>query len=121
MNSSMEKSFFLIEDEALIRMMLVDMIEELGYRVALEAGSVDEALPIARDAAFDIAILDINLGGSNSTPVAEVIAGRGIPFLYASGYVEGGMPDTFKDRVLLRKPFQMDELAKAIEVALSKP
>jgi CheY-like chemotaxis protein len=109
------KSFFLVEDEALIRMMLVDMIEELGHEVVVEAGSLAEALPLARDAAFDVAILDINLGGGlNSAPIAEVLAKREIPFIYASGYGADGVPDGFKARPVLRKPFQLDELDQRI-------
>jgi DNA-binding response OmpR family regulator len=65
------RSFFLVEDEALIRMMLVDMLEELGHAVVAEAGRIEDALRLAHDPGFDIAILDINLGGPTSTPVAE--------------------------------------------------
>lgn len=114
------RSFFLVEDEALIRMMLIDMLEELGHSVVAEAASVDEALPLARDSAFDIAILDINLAGSNSAPIAEIIAERHIPFLYASGYAENGLPTAFNDRLLLRKPFQIDQLEKAIRLAMNE-
>ena len=109
------KTFFLVEDEVLIRMMLVDMIEELGHDVVAEAGSVGEALPLASDAAFDVAILDINLGsGMNSSPIAEVIEKRGIPFVYASGYGADGVPDAFKGRPVLRKPFHLEELDREI-------
>lgn len=110
-----KKSFFLVEDEALIRMMLVDMIQELGHTVVAEAGSLDVAIPLAREATFDIAILDINLAGSISAPIAKIIADRGIPFLFASGYVEGGIPEAFRDRPLLRKPFPMEDLNRAIQ------
>jgi CheY-like chemotaxis protein len=112
------KSFLLVEDEALIRMMLADMLEELGHRVTAEAGSLAEALSLARDAAFDIAILDINLAGSVSVPAAEVIAERGIPFLFASGYSEAGVPRALGDRPMLRKPFQLKELQGAIRALL---
>ena len=54
---------FLVEDEALIRLMLAEMIEELGHRIVAEAGSIESALPLAETAAFDIAILDMNIGG----------------------------------------------------------
>lgn len=92
------KSFFLVEDEVLIRMMLVDMIEELGHSVVAEAGSLAEALPLARDAVFDIAILDINLGGgTTSAAIADVVAKREILLFYASRYGSIGAPYAFKE------------------------
>jgi CheY-like chemotaxis protein len=58
-------SIFLVEDEGLIRLLLADMIEELGHRVVAEAGNIQEALVLAETAVFDLAILDINIGGSS--------------------------------------------------------
>ena len=69
-----QASVLLVEDEALIRMMLVDMIEELGHRVVAEAGSVVEGKSLAEIAKFDIAVLDINIAGLSIQPVAETIA-----------------------------------------------
>jgi CheY-like chemotaxis protein len=80
-------AFFLVEDEALLRMMTADMLEELGYRVVAEAGTVRAAEPLARTVEFDLAILDINVGGTNIAPIAEILAARGLPFIFVSGYV----------------------------------
>jgi DNA-binding response OmpR family regulator len=114
------RSFLLVEDEALIRMMLVDMLEELGHAVVAEAGGIQDALRLAHDPSFEIAILDINLGGPTSAPVAEILAKRAVPFVFASGYGEGGVPEGFKNRPMLRKPFQMDDLDRAIRAALAE-
>jgi CheY-like chemotaxis protein len=65
---------FLVEDEAMIRMMVVDMIEELGHVVAAEAGQIDQALELAQSADFDLAILDVNVNGKIITSVAELIS-----------------------------------------------
>ena len=117
-SSATTRKFLLVEDETLIRMMLVGMIEELRHDAVAEAGSLGEALPLAREAPFDVAILDINLGGgANSAPVADVIAKRAIPFIYASGYGADGVPDGFKDWPVLRKPFNLDELDREIRLA----
>jgi DNA-binding NtrC family response regulator len=76
---------------------------------------------MAPHAPFDVAILDFNLGsGSDSTPVAQIIAGRRLPFLFASGYVSSVVPEAFKDRPMLRKPFQVDQLDRAIRQALTQ-
>jgi CheY-like chemotaxis protein len=86
-------SVLLIEDEALIRMMLVEMIEEAGHSVVAEAGNVTKGAVLATDAEFDLAILDINLGGDTIEPIASAIAGRGKPFFFVSGYGSSGVPD----------------------------
>jgi CheY-like chemotaxis protein len=85
-------SVFLVEDEVLIRMMISEMINELGHRVVAEAGSVAEAAPIAASAEFDLAILDINLKGDSVLPVVRMIEARRLPFLFASGYGATGLP-----------------------------
>jgi CheY-like chemotaxis protein len=115
----MTKAFLLVEDEMLIRMMVADMIEELGHVVAAEAGTIDKAMSYAATSAFDIAILDVNLDGSEVTPVAEILAKRRIPFLFASGYGSGGIPQSFSDRPVLRKPFQLEQLERTVRSLLS--
>ena len=66
-------SVFLVEDEVMIRMMVADMLEELGYSVAAEAGEIGEAVRLAQSTEFDLAILDVNVNGKVITPVAELI------------------------------------------------
>ncbi len=73
-------SIILVEDEALIRMMLADMIEELGHRVVAEAGNIQVGQALAQAAIFFLAVLDINIAGYSIRPVAEIIDGRGLPF-----------------------------------------
>ena len=72
-------SVFLVEDETLIRMMIAGMAEELGHTVVAEAGNIKDALTLARNANFEIAVLDINVGGERIEPVAEIVAGRDLP------------------------------------------
>jgi CheY-like chemotaxis protein len=77
---------FLVEDEAMIRMMVVDMLEELGHSIAAEAGHLDKALGLAQSTEFDVAILDVHLDGKLITPVAGLVADRGLPiFLQPPG------------------------------------
>ena len=66
-------SVFLVEDEVMIRMMVADMLDELGYSVAAEAGEINEAIKLAQSTEFDIAILDVNVNGKMISPVAELI------------------------------------------------
>ena len=113
------KSVFLVEDEALIRMMIVEMLEELGHRVVAEAGSIKTAEPLARTSEFDLAVFDINIGGFNISPIAEIVAARGLPFIFVTGYGPAGRPVLFEDKPVLRKPFLISDFATFINSALS--
>ncbi|WP_438274574.1 response regulator [Nitrobacter sp.] len=113
-------SVFLVEDEVMIRMMVADMLEELGYSIAAESGDIEQALMLAQTADFDIAILDVNVNGKLISPVAEVIEGRNRPFIFATGYGMQGLPPEYRDRPALQKPFQMENLAVMIESALNR-
>jgi CheY-like chemotaxis protein len=113
-------SIFVVEDEALIRMMVIEMLEELGHRVVAEAGSVQAAAPLARTCIFDLAVFDINVAGSDISPIAEIVAARGLPFVFISGYGPAGLPTLFSDKPVLRKPFLVSEFAALINSTLKK-
>ncbi|WP_439365287.1 response regulator [Bradyrhizobium sp. DASA03005] len=101
-------------------MMLADMIEEAGHSVVAEAGDVKRGAALARDAEFDLAILDINIGGDTIEPIASAIADRGKPFFFISGYGSSGVPDAFRGTAVVRKPCLLAELQSAIDTALSQ-
>ncbi len=104
-----------VEDEYLIRMLLEDMLTDLGYEIAGAVGTIAEAMELAAKADFDLAILDVNLDGKEIYPVAEVLAGRGLPFVFVSGYGEGSLAEPFKGRPSLQKPFQAEQLKTTVE------
>ena len=99
-----------IEDEVLIGMLLEDMLTDLGYVIVGTASRLEEASGLARTVNCDLAILDVNLNGKESYPVAEILAARGIPFMFATGYGERGMPPAYQNRPTLQKPFQLETL-----------
>src|ERR1700761_2716394 len=103
-NTTARKSVFLVEDEVMIRMMVSDMLEELGYSVAAEAGDIEEAVRLVQCTNFDIAILDVNVNGKVISPVAEAVELRNRPFVFATGYGVQGLPEKFRDRPALQKP-----------------
>ena len=111
-------SVFLVEDEVMIRMMVADMLEELGYRVVAEAGEINEAIRLAQSAEFDLAILDVNVNGKVISPVAELLKARNRPFIFATGYGAAGVPEEFRDCPALQKPFQVEALSSAIDALL---
>lgn len=107
-------SVLLVEDESLIRMMVADMLAELGHTVAGEAGDVANGLTLASAPGLDAAILDVQLGRESSAPIAEALQSRGIPFAFATGYAADGVPPDFNDRPVLQKPFPIDELERCL-------
>ena len=109
----------IVEDEMLVAMNIEDMLLERGHEVAGIAGRLEPALALARDGAFDVAMLDVNLAGDRSFPVADLLIARGIPFLFATGYGLGGIDDKYRDRPVLQKPFRAAELAAAVEALAS--
>ena len=115
--SAGRKRVLVIEDELMIRMLLQDMLDDLGHTLAGEAGRIDEAVRLAKQAEFDIAILDVNLNGEPISPVVEVLVERGLPFVFATGYGQRGVPEAYRRTPTLQKPFQADALAKALAAA----
>lgn len=107
-----------VEDEILIGMLLEDMLDDLGFQVAASASRFDDAARLARESEIDLAILDVNLNGQEVYPVADILAARGIPFLFATGYGERGLPDPHQHRPTLQKPFQQDALERQLSTLL---
>jgi len=99
----------------LLAMNIEDMLLELGHEVAAIVGQLEPALALAREAAFDVAMLDVNLGGDRSFPVADLLIERGIPFFFATGYGRDGIDEAYRDRLVLQKPFRALDLLAAID------
>jgi CheY-like chemotaxis protein len=104
-----------VEDESLIAMLVEDGLETLGYEVVGPVGTVDAALRIVEQTPFDLALLDINLGGKQSFPIAEALESRGIPYVFLTGYDRSSLPLAFQHRFGLQKPFRMSALQQALE------
>jgi CheY-like chemotaxis protein len=103
-----------VEDDVMIRVVLADMPCELGYTVAAEAASIDEALEATRKTDFDFAILDADLKGRSVSPVADALVARDIRFVFITGYGDHGL-SAYRNRPTLRKPFQIDTLKRALQ------
>lgn len=110
----------LVEDEALIAMMIEDMLGDIDIEVVRTAASLDEAVAAAH-LPIDCALLDINLKGERSFPAAEILRSKGIPFLFLTGYGEQGTQGTGFDAPVLQKPFTADDLGQALAKILPAP
>ena len=108
-----------VEDEAIVAMLLEDMLEELGCKVVDWAGTVPAALSLAMTAEMDGALLDVNVGGTMVYPVADALAARGVPFVFVTGYGPGhAAAGRFPHVPVLKKPFEQVQLERVIRDAV---
>ena len=98
----------------LVAMNIEDMLLELGHEVAGLASRLGPALALARESRFDAAMLDVNLAGEPSFPVADLLIDRGVPFLFATGYGRQGIEEKYRGYPMLQKPFRAVELGEAL-------
>jgi CheY-like chemotaxis protein len=112
------KRILLVEDEALVAMLLEDMVLSLGAVVIGPESQLDIAIHIAETDVLDAAILDINLGGRRSYGVADALRLRGIPFAFATGYGEHGVDPAHRGVPVLMKPYTEDDVARALDLLL---
>jgi CheY-like chemotaxis protein len=110
-----------VEDESMIRMLLEGMLSDIGYTMTAEAGALDEAMALAKQEEFDVAILDVNLHSEPITPVAEILTQRGLPFVFATGADLRGVPEAYRAHPMLQKPFRVEDLERALQAAVPKP
>lgn len=111
-----------VDDETLVAMLLEDMLGDLGCTVVGSASRVGQALEMARslEAEFDVAVLDVNVAGETVAPVAALLAEQGKSFVFATGYGESGVPEAFRGRPTLQKPFGMLDVTRALRAAAGR-
>jgi CheY-like chemotaxis protein len=104
----------IVEDEVLIAMLLEDIVTDLGHDAVGPVMRLQSALAAAERETFDFAILDINLAGQQSFPVADRLMQRGIPFIFASGYGRAGLTEAYSAIPVLQKPYEPRQIASLI-------
>ena len=105
------RRMLVVEDEMLVLLMIEDMLADLGCTSVTSAATVAKALALTNAQVFDAAILDFNLNGHDSHPVAEALSARGVPFVYSTGNTDQSLREGYLDRPVLKKPFKYEELA----------
>jgi CheY-like chemotaxis protein len=108
----------IVEDEAIVAMLLEDLLQEFGCHAVEIASRVDTALASVTARIFDVAILDVNLKDETSYPVADLLELREIPFLFATGYGIQAIPEKYRRHTVLQKPFRKQDLAEALLKAM---
>ena len=117
--SLQDRRVLIIEDESLVAMLLETVLEDLGCTPVGPASSVDEGLRlIETETGLDAALLDVNVAGREVFPVAEALKAKDIPFVFSTGYGEGGLPDVWRGQATIQKPFTEDAVKSALFKAL---
>jgi len=110
---------FVVEDETLVLFNLEDILAELGCTIVAQAMSLPEAERLAASVeTADGAILDVNIGGAPVFSAARILADRGIPILFATGYGREGLPEEWQDRPVIPKPYTQYDLSEALQALL---
>jgi CheY-like chemotaxis protein len=104
----------ILEDEPIIALALEDMLESLGVGEVLHAATLPDANRIVEEGGLDWAVLEVNIHGERSYPVADRLSALGIPFIFATGYGDTQHPEQHLQRATLIKPYSMADLTSAM-------
>ena len=109
----------LVEDEALVAMLMETILEDMGCVPVGPVATVDDGLALVADPApLDAALLDVNVAGQQVFPIAEALQARGVPFVFSTGYGEGGLPDAWRGHPTVQKPFTESAIREALMKAM---
>jgi two-component SAPR family response regulator len=107
-----------VEDEALVAMLIEEYLLELGCKIACSASRIAKAMKGLQTFSVDVAVLDVNVAGENIAGLAETLDRRGIPFVFASGYGARGVDPRWRRHPVLQKPFTGTDLRAALLASL---
>lgn len=108
------RRILIVEDDPFIALALEETLSDFGLVVVGAARSVNEAMRMTREANFEIALLDVNIGAEKIDPVADVLAAKRLPFVFTTGNGRAGVPEAHSDHAIVEKPFYVDELLKTL-------
>lgn len=111
----------LVEDNAMIAMEVAEALDDMGAQVVGPVARLESALRLVEAEPIDVALLDIDLDGTKVWPLAEVLASRGIPFCFASGYDPSlVVPPKLRDRRTLNKPYSLAQVGETLTQLLGR-
>lgn len=113
------KRIFVVEDESMLSMMIEEWLADLGCIIAATASRLAEGIEKAKHVAIDAAVLDLNLAGELSYPIASILLERNIPYLFTTGYGAGGLIGKLVGSQVLAKPYGPGQLESALREAFA--
>lgn len=110
------RRILVVEDDYFVALVLVTLLEDFGAEVVGPIGWVEEALTLINDSdqPFDSAVLDINLHGHKSYPIADALTARAVPFVFVTGYGDGALENQYRSFPRCEKPFNHNTLIAAL-------
>ena len=110
------RRILVVEDDYLVAQVVTDILEDAGAEVVGPVGRVDEALALIADRAhqFDSAVIDVNLHGQTSYPIADALMARKVQFVFATGYGNGAVEAAYSSHPRCQKPFSQRALLAAL-------
>ncbi len=110
-----------VEDEAMIAFMIEQIVMEAGYEVVGPVSRLDAAIKVAASQKLSAALIDVNLAGDLTWPLARLLKERGVPFTFMTGYARAGvLNDEFSDALVLGKPFSANDMLAALARMISE-
>jgi CheY-like chemotaxis protein len=112
------RRILVIEDEMLILMMIEDMLADLGCESVAVASKIEPAISLIEGQAFDTAMLDLNLNGIESYPIADALTVRDVPYFFSTGNSLTNVRDGYREQDVLKKPFTFEQLSNMLSRSL---
>lgn len=109
-----------VEDEALIAMLVEEMLRDMGCTLAKHFPSLPQALEGAEAVEADVAVLDVNVAGREVFPLAERLEAKRMPLVFATGYGASGLPERWQVHQIISKPYEPGALREALIAAMSR-
>ena len=113
------RRILLVEDSPVLGPFTADLLEDLGCRVIGPAPNMAAARELVDAADFDAALMDIHIRGERVFPLCEALEAKGVPFILTSGYADWTMPDQWRDRPRLQKPYTLEQVAEELSRILA--
>ena len=111
----------IVEDEPLIALLAADWVEDLGHIALGPASTLSAAVDLANTTDIDSAIIDVSLGHESGVTLAEHLAARGVPFVFASGHAPADIGSGHLAAAILTKPFSFDAFKQAVDALTGEP
>lgn len=108
------RSVLVVEDEIMLLMNIEGALADFGCKSVTAAATIDQGLALIRAHDFDVAMLDVNLDGASSSPIADALAAKGVPFIFSTGYRNPHLSGSHGDRPVLTKPYSDEQLAEVL-------
>jgi DNA-binding NtrC family response regulator len=113
------KRILIVEDSPVVGPFTADLLGELGCKVVGPAPNMAMGRALIDSERIDAAVMDVHIRGERVFPLCETLAAKGVPFVLTSGYADWNMPEKWRDKPRLQKPYTLDQIGDALKRLLS--